>query len=424
MINQLEINDKFKEAFDLINNTQSCAFVTGNAGTGKTTFLRYYTIHAKKRTIVLAPTGVAALNCGGETIHSFFNFKSDVTLSKIKKKRLSDNSIYKKVETIVIDEASMLRCDLLDCADKFLRLNREKHQEPFGGVQMVFIGDLKQLPPVVKKEEKHIFNTVYRSPYFLSAYSLNECMLHTIELTKIYRQQEAKFVSLLKAVRSGTITVEELSELNKKVSSSILDRPMSVYLTTTNKKATYINRQYLSRINSDHAIFVAESENIENESKLLPAEHELVIKKGAQVMMLNNDARGRWVNGSIGAVDDIRTSINSDKTLICVKFPNGRVEYVEPFKWELFKYKWNETQQQIETESAGFFKQYPLKLSWAVTIHKSQGKTFDNVVIDMEYGAFAPGQLYVALSRCTSFDGIKLSRPITKKDILVPTYNF
>ncbi|MDR1086734.1 MAG: AAA family ATPase [Endomicrobium sp.] len=424
MINQLEINDKFKEAFDLINNTQSCAFVTGNAGTGKTTFLRYYAMHAKKRTIVLAPTGVAALNCGGETIHSFFNFKSDVTLSKIKKKRLSDNSIYKKVETIVIDEASMLRCDLLDCADKFLRLNREKHQEPFGGVQMVFIGDLKQLPPVVKKEEKHIFNTVYRSPYFLSAYSLNECMLHTIELTKIYRQQEAKFVSLLKAVRSGTITDEELSELNKKVSSSILDRPMSVYLTTTNKKATYINHQYLSRINSDHAIFVAESENIENESKLLPAEHELVIKKGAQVMMLNNDARGRWVNGSIGTVDDIRTSINSDKTLICVKFPNGRVEYVEPFKWELFKYKWNETQQQIETESAGFFKQYPLKLSWAVTIHKSQGKTFDNVVIDMEYGAFAPGQLYVALSRCTSFDGIKLSRPITKKDILVPTYNF
>ncbi|MDR2399275.1 MAG: AAA family ATPase [Endomicrobium sp.] len=423
MINHLEINNKFKEAFDLINNTNSCVFVTGNAGTGKTTFLRYYMMHAKKRTIVLAPTGVAALNCGGETIHSFFNFKPDVTLSKIKKKKLAETSIYKKVETIVIDEVSMLRCDLLDCVDKFLRLNRE-HQEPFGGIQVIFIGDLKQLPPVVKKEEKHIFNTVYKSPYFLSAYSLNECMLHTIELTKIYRQQEAKFVSLLNAVRNGAITDEDLSELNKRVSSSILDTPMSLYLTTTNKKAAYINHQYLSRINSDHAIFVAESENIENESKLLPAEHDLVVKKGAQVMMLNNDAKGRWVNGSIGTVNDIRTSINSNKTLICVKFPNGRIEYVEPFKWELFKYKWNESQKQIETESAGFFKQYPLKLSWAVTIHKSQGKTFDNVVIDMEYGAFAPGQLYVALSRCTSFDGIKLSRPITKKDILVPTSNF
>ncbi|MDR1474760.1 MAG: AAA family ATPase [Endomicrobium sp.] len=423
MINHLEINNKFKEAFDLINNTNNCVFVTGNAGTGKTTFLRYYMMHAKKKTIVLAPTGVAALNCGGETIHSFFNFKPDVTLSKIKKKKLAETSIYKKVETIVIDEVSMLRCDLLDCVDKFLRLNRE-HQEPFGGIQVIFIGDLKQLPPVVKKEEKHIFNTVYKSPYFLSAYSLNECMLHTIELTKIYRQQEAKFVSLLNAVRNGAITDEDLSELNKRVSSSILDTPMSVYLTTTNKKAAYINHQYLSRINSDHAIFVAESENIENESKLLPAEHDLVVKKGAQVMMLNNDAKGRWVNGSIGTVNDIRTSINSNKTLICVKFPNGRIEYVEPFKWELFKYKWNESQKQIETESAGFFKQYPLKLSWAVTIHKSQGKTFDNVVIDMEYGAFAPGQLYVALSRCTSFDGIKLSRPITKKDILVPTSNF
>jgi ATP-dependent exoDNAse (exonuclease V) alpha subunit len=424
MINQLEINDKFKEAFDLINNTNNCVFVTGNAGTGKTTFLRYYMMYAKKRTIVLAPTGVAALNSGGETIHSFFNFKPDVTLSKIKKKRLSEKSIYKKVETIVIDEVSMLRCDLLDCVDKFLSLNREKHQEPFGGVQMVFIGDLKQLPPVVKKEEKHIFNTVYKSPYFFNAYSLNECMLHTIELTRIYRQQEAKFVSLLNAVRSGTITDKELSELNKKVSSSILDRPMSVYLTTTNKKAAYINHQYLSRINSDHAIFIAESENIENESKLLPAEHNLVIKKGAQVMMLNNDVKGRWVNGSIGTVDDIRSTINSDKNLICVKFPNGRIEYVEPFKWELFKYKWNEKQEQIESESVGFFKQYPLKLSWAITIHKSQGKTFDSVIIDMEYGAFSPGQLYVALSRCTSFDGVKLSRPITKRDILVSTSNF
>jgi ATP-dependent exoDNAse (exonuclease V) alpha subunit len=424
MVNKLEINDKFKEAFDLIDKTQECIFVTGNAGTGKTTFLRYYMMHAKKKIIVLAPTGVAALNCGGETIHSFFNFKPDVTLSKIKKKKLSDKSIYKKVETIVIDEASMLRCDLLDCMDKFLRLNREQHQEPFGGVQMVFIGDLKQLPPVVKREEKYIFSSVYKSSYFLSAYSLNECMLHTVELTKIYRQQEGNFITLLNAVRNNTVSDAELCALNKKVSQDIFGKPMTVYLTTTNKKATYINHQYLSKINSEHAIFVAETENIQEDSKMLPAEYNLVLKKGAQVMMLNNDSKGRWVNGSIGIVDDIKSSINCDKTLIYVKFPNGRLEYVEPFKWELFKYKWDEKQKQIETESVGFFKQYPLKLSWAVTIHKSQGKTFDNVVIDMEYGAFAPGQLYVALSRCTSFDGISLSRPITRKDILCPTYNF
>ncbi|MDR1103977.1 MAG: AAA family ATPase [Endomicrobium sp.] len=424
MTNKLEINNKFKEAFDLIDKTHNCVFVTGNAGTGKTTFLRYYMTHAKKRTIVLAPTGVAALNCGGETIHSFFNFKPDVTLSKIKNKKLSDKSIYRKVETIIIDEASMLRCDLLDCIDKFLRINREKHKEQFGGVQMVFIGDLKQLPPVVKREEKHIFSSVYKSPYFLSAYSLNECMLHTVELTKVYRQQDLSFVALLNAVRNNTISDAELAELNKKVSSDIFGKPMSIYLTTTNNKAAHINHQYLSKINSDQAIFVAETENIEEDSKMLPAEHDLVIKKGAQVMMLNNDAKGRWVNGSIGIVEGIKNSTHSDKTLISVKFSNGRTEYVEPFKWELFKYKWNEKQEQIETESMGFFKQYPLKLSWAVTIHKSQGKTFDNIIIDMEYGAFAPGQLYVALSRCTSFDGISLSRPITKKDILVPIYNF
>jgi ATP-dependent exoDNAse (exonuclease V) alpha subunit len=417
MISKLEINDQFKEIFDLIDKTHSGVFVTGHAGTGKTTFLRYYVMHAKKGTIVLAPTGVAALNCGGETIHSFFNFKPDVTLSKIKNRKFPEKSIYKKVETIIIDEVSMLRCDLLDCIDKFLRLNREKLYEPFGGVQMVFIGDLKQLPPVVKKEEKHIFSSVYKSPYFLSAYSLKKYILHTVELTKVYRQREVKFISLLNAVRNGTINDMELIELNKRVSSNILNKQLAVYLTTTNKKATYINNQYLSKINSRHFIFIAESENIEEGSKTLPADYELVLKKGAQVMMLNNDIKGRWVNGSMGIVEDIKDSTYSNKILICVKFQNGKTEYVEPFKWELFKYKWNEKHGQIETERAGFFKQYPLRLSWAMTIHKSQGKTFDNVIIDMGDGAFAPGQFYVALSRCTSFDGINLSRPLTRKDL-------
>jgi ATP-dependent exoDNAse (exonuclease V) alpha subunit len=424
MTNKIEVNDEFKQAYNLIDKSNDCIFVTGNAGTGKTTFLRYYVTRSNKKTIVLAPTGVAALNCEGETIHSFFNFKPDVTLSKIKKKKLSEKSIYKKVETIVIDEASMLRCDILDCIDKFLRLNREKHKEPFGGVQMVFIGDLKQLPPVVKREEQHIFNSVYKSPYFLSAYSLNECMLHTVELKKIYRQQDGNFVALLNAVRNGAVGDGELAELNKKVSSLVLDKPMTVYLTTTNKKAAFINHQYLSRINSAQATFTAETENIDENSKALPAELELVIKKGAQVMMVNNDVKGRWVNGSIGIVDEIKSSTYSGRVLIHVKFPNGKIEYVEPYKWELFKYKWNEKQEQIETESAGFFKQYPLKLSWAVTIHKSQGKTFDSVIIDMEYGAFAPGQLYVALSRCTSFDGITLSRPLTKRDVIAARNQF
>ena len=420
----IEINNEFKLAYDLIAKSSDCVFVTGNAGTGKTTFLRYYMSRAQKKTVVLAPTGVAALNAGGETVHSFFNFKPDVTLSKIKKKKLSEKSIYKKVETIIIDEASMLRCDILDCIDKFLRMNRDAHRQPFGGVQMVFIGDLHQLPPVVKRDEAHIFNSVYKSPYFLSAYSLNECMLHTVELKKIYRQSETDFINLLNSVRNGNAGEPELAELNKKVSSKLLEKPMAVYLTTTNKKAALINHQYLSKLQNENAVFVAETENIEEESNVLPAEYELVIKKGAQVMMVNNDVRGRWVNGSIGIVEDIKSSLSSDKVLIYVRFPNGRVELVEPYTWELFKYSWNDELKQIETESAGFFKQYPLKLSWAVTIHKSQGKTFDNVIIDMEYGSFAPGQLYVALSRCTSFDGISLSRPLTRKDIITARFNF
>jgi PIF1 helicase. len=421
---QIEINDEFKHAFKLISETGDCVFVTGNAGTGKTTFLRYYIAKAHKKTVILAPTGVAALNAGGETVHSFFDFKPDITLSKIKKKKLTEKSIYKKVETIIIDEASMLRCDILDCIDKFLRLNRESHKEPFGGVQMVFIGDLQQLPPVVKREESHIFKTVYKTPYFISAYSLSECMLHTVELKKIYRQTENSFIKLLNSVRNGVAGDSELAALNKKVNLEAECKPMSVYLTTTNKKAAQINYQYLLKIKEENAVFVAETENIDDELRVLPAEHDLVIKKGAQVMMVNNDAKGRWVNGSIGVVQDIRSDMYSDKTIIHVKFQNGRTEQVEPYKWELFKYRWDENLQQIETESAGFFKQYPLKLSWAVTIHKSQGKTFDNVVIDMENGAFAPGQLYVALSRCTSFDGICLSRPLTKRDVFAAKLPF
>ncbi|MDR1511727.1 MAG: AAA family ATPase [Endomicrobium sp.] len=423
MTNRIEISDEFKQAYDLIDKTCECVFITGNAGSGKTTFLHYYTSCARKKTVVLATTGVAALNCGGETIHSFFNFKPDVTLSKIKKRKISEKSIYKKVETIITDEASMLRCDVLDCVDKFLKLNRER-RDPFGGVQIVFIGDLRQLPPVVNKEEQYIFNSVYKSPYFLSANSLSKCVLNIIEFKKIYRQKNAGFIKLLNAVRDGEVTDKDLQELNRKVSLNILREPMKVYLTTTNKKAASMNYSYLSKIKHKQVIFTAETKNIKESLKVFPADNELVIKKSAQIMMLNNDVNGRWVNGSVGIIKNIKRVNCSDKILIYVQFSNGRIEYVEPYKWKLFKYKWNEELKCIETETTGFFKQYPLKLSWAITIHKSQGKTFDNVVIDMNQGSFAPGQLYVALSRCISLDGITFSRPLTKRDILVPKLPF
>ena len=421
---KLEINNEFKEAFNLISKTNDCVFVTGNACTGKTTFLRYYLTHSAKKTVVLAPTGVAALNAGGETIHSFFKFKPDITLSKIKKKKLNDKSIYRNVETIIIDEASMLRCDLLDCIDKFLRLNRDAYNEPFGGVQMVFIGDLKQLPPVVTREEMQIFSSIYVSPFFLSARSLTDCFFHTVELKKVYRQTDGDFVSLLNSVRNGAAGKDDLEKLNRKVSKDLSLKPMTVYLTTTNRKAAAINFEYLSKIKENLVSFTARAENTDENSKIFPAEYELILKKGAQVMMLNNDSSGRWVNGSIATVEDIKSASDSDQTVIYVRFPNSRIEAVEPYKWELFKYKWNENLSRIETETAGFFIQYPLKLSWALTIHKSQGKTFENVIVDMDYGSFAPGQLYVALSRCTTLDGIKLSRPLTQRDILTSNFNF
>jgi ATP-dependent exoDNAse (exonuclease V) alpha subunit len=413
----IELNSEFKQALDLINHADGVpVFITGNAGTGKTTFLKYFLLNTHKKTVVLAPTGVAALNAGGQTIHSFFSFKPDVTINKIKKKKLSANSVYKKVQTIIIDEVSMLRCDLLDCIDRFLRLNRDSAR-PFGGVQIIFIGDLQQLPPVVQAREANIFKTVYSSPYFLNAHVLEESGIKTAQLKKIYRQTDADFVNLLNAVGSGTACEETLKQLNKRVCRCALEN-YSIYLTTTNKKAAEVNNYYLSKLQTEHAAFLAETENVDD-VKNFPADYELTVKKGAQVMMLNNDPSGRWVNGTIGVVESVSKQLNSDKDVIRVKFPKGNVETVEPHKWEIFKYTFNEKLNAIETERTGYFKQFPLKLSWAVTVHKSQGKQFDNVIIDLERGAFAPGQLYVALSRCTTLSGITLVKPITRRDLIL-----
>jgi ATP-dependent exoDNAse (exonuclease V) alpha subunit len=415
---KVEVNSDFKSAFEAIENSNACVFITGNAGTGKTTFLRYFVYKTNKKVVVLAPTGVAALNAGGETIHSFFKFKPNTTYQKIKKIRLREDNIYKQVETIVIDEASMLRCDLLDCIDKFLRLNRDS-SELFGGVQIVFIGDLKQLPPIVRPEEKLMFSTHYDSPYFLSSACLKNTKIETIELKKIYRQTDAHFIEILNSIRHENINDAMLKELNNLVENNIANEGFTVYLTTTNKKAHLINSERLQQIKGPEYTFIAESKNIDIKKNQMPADTELFLKRGAQVMMLNNDYYGRWVNGSIGIVEKIAVQENINSVMIHVKFPDERIEEVGMHSWDIYKYEWNAAAGQIEMKSAGYFKQYPLKLAWAVTIHKSQGKTFENVIIDMESGAFAPGQLYVALSRCVSFRGIKLARPISKRDIFM-----
>ncbi|MDR2709676.1 MAG: AAA family ATPase, partial [Elusimicrobiota bacterium] len=296
---KIEINDQFKQAFQTIETTNNCVFVTGNAGTGKTTFLKYFLAKTQKKSLVLAPTGVAALNAGGQTIHSFFKFKPNVTLSKIKKKKLSEESIYKKVETIVIDEASMLRCDILDCIDRFLRLNRERQREVFGGVQIVFIGDLKQLPPVVTPTERIIFETQYNSPYFLNALCLQEAQILTITLTKNYRQQDQNFIDLLNAIRDQRVSEEMFRKLNKQVGRLEAGDKLTIYLCTTNKKAAAVNAERLTQISEPAFVFEAQTD-VPAEINLFPADAHLTIKKGAQVMMLNNDFADRWVNGSIG----------------------------------------------------------------------------------------------------------------------------
>jgi len=414
----IEINSEFQFALNTLIKTNDNVFITGKAGTGKTTFLKYFVSQCNKKFVILAPTGVAALNAGGETIHSFFKFKTDITLDKVTKKKYGKNSIYKNLDTIIIDEVSMLRADLLDCVDKFLRLNGPVPKLPFGGVQMLFVGDLMQLPPVVTKDEEFLFKNYYDSPYFFSAKCMSEVFCHIIEFQKIYRQTDEKFINMLNSIRTNSVDDNIINSLNQNVGKKNQNQKFSVLLTTTNKSADFYNNKFLSQINSPEHIFTAETQDIDNVS-VFPANYELKLKIGAQVMMLNNDSKDRWVNGTMGVVEEISKGLSSDKTLIYVRLQNGKTEIVEQYKWELFKYKWNKDLNIIQTESAGSFSQYPMKLAWAVTIHKSQGKTFDNILIDLGYGAFAPGQLYVALSRCKNFNGISLTKPVKKNDVIV-----
>lgn len=414
----IELNEEFKKALELMEGTSKNVFITGKAGTGKSTLLEYFRDTTQKKIVVLAPTGVSALNVQGETIHSFFGFRPDITIDKIEKLLPKDAKIYKELDAIVIDEISMVRADLLDCVDKFLRLNGKKPNLPFGGIQMIFIGDLYQLPPVVTSKEKKIFTDHYESPYFFDSNVFKNLPVEFVELNKVYRQKDAKFIELLNQIRNNTITEQNLNLLNSRVGAPISQRESDfvVYLTTLNEMASKINNEYLDRLPGKAYQWLAQIEG-EFEKNAFPTDYLLTIKPGAQVMMLNNNARGRWVNGSLGRVVSVRYNKKEECDVIGVQFQEGNKEYVTPFTWEIFHFKYDETTKKIESEVVGRFSQYPLKLAWAVTIHKSQGKTFDKVIVDVGRGTFAGGQVYVALSRCTSFEGISLKKPIRKGHI-------
>ncbi|MDD5070061.1 MAG: AAA family ATPase [Candidatus Omnitrophica bacterium] len=405
-----QLNVEFLHAFEKIEHSNKCVFVTGQAGTGKSTFLKYLVKNTDKNVAVLAPTGVAAVNVAGQTIHSFFRLPPRL-IQKDDVPKLRERDTIENLDMLIIDEASMVRADLMDGIDYALRLNRNRIRSAFGGVQMVFFGDLFQLPPVVNSDVRDHIDEIYDSPYFFNAKVFKKIDLDYIELHNVFRQSDPDFVELLNKVRSKRLSLKDLAALNARAQKKCQNpKPGSVVLTTTNAKAAAINEKRLKSLPGRSYSFKAEVEG-EFDEKLCATDFCLKVKKGAQVILLRNDSQQRWVNGTIAEVCSV------DVNGVWVRL--GEDIYSLPrVKWEKVAYFYNDLEQKIETKTLGTFQQYPIKLAWAITIHKSQGQTFDDVVIDLGSGAFAHGQTYVALSRCTSLEGIILSRPVMMSDII------
>jgi hypothetical protein len=399
---------EFERAFDLLENTRRNVFLTGKAGTGKSTFLDHFRGHTRKKIAVVAPTGVAALNVYGQTIHSLFRLAPKfVDPKEIKPDR---RPLFRELELLIIDEISMVRADVFNGIDLFMRLSR-KNDRPFGGVQLCVIGDLFQLPPIVSPEEKSFFAQYYQSPFFFGTKAYINADFELVEFSSIHRQNDPAFIQVLNAIRSGICNNAQLELLNSRVNPKVVAAPGTLVLTTTNALAEDINsarlallsartRQYEGVLKGDFGM----------KGPRLPAPQQLVLKVGAQVMFVRNDSEKRWVNGSIGIVKWL------DSDTITVKTETGVWE-VEREKWKTIGYEFDERQDKIVEKALGSYTQFPLMLAWAITIHKSQGKTFERVIIDLGTGAFAPGQLYVALSRCKSLAGIALKHPINFNDI-------
>ncbi len=417
-------------ASKFVNNTNKHIFLTGKAGTGKTTFLKYIIKHTYKNAMIVAPTGIAAINAGGVTIHSLFqlpfgafvpakdntteiynHLKINNPLSLIKNLQINGTKrrLLQELDLLIIDEVSMLRADLLDAIDTVLRTIRRQSGVPFGGVQVLFIGDLLQLPPVIKDDEWQVLRSYYKSIYFFEAQALQHQKPLYIELDKIYRQTDNTFINLLNNLRTNKITQQDIELLNKyyKPDFKSTEKDSYIQLTTHNNKADSLNREALQRLNESSFIYKSSTTGDFNEFAF-PVEEKLELKKGAQIMFIKNDPSGeqRFFNGKIGIVlylsnDEIEVGFeDSPKTI-----------FVEKYEWENIKYSLNEVTNEIEERVVGTFTQYPLKLAWAITVHKSQGLTFKKAIIDIG-AAFAPGQVYVALSRLTSLDGLVLTSKI------------
>lgn len=417
----MEMNQEARLAWNIIENTNANLFLTGKAGTGKTTFLKELREHSPKRMIVLAPTGIAAINAGGVTIHSFFQLplspylpgtsfggagKNHFQFSKLKR------NIIRTLDLLVIDEISMVRCDLLDAIDSVMRRYR-RHNLPFGGVQLLMIGDLQQLAPVVTPEDEQLLNRYYGTPYFFSSRALQQAQYLTVELKTVYRQQDERFIHLLNQIRENKATDATLQELNSRYVPNFKPSKDSdyIHLTTHNYPAQQINEQELDALPSKAFHFKAEVEGTFPESSY-PADFDLVLKPGAQVMFIKNDPDHRFYNGMIGEVMDI-----TEDSIIVRSKDTHESFTLSPVEWTNAKYTLNEKSKEIEEKVEGVFRQYPLRLAWAITIHKSQGLTFEHAIIDASH-SFTHGQTYVALSRCKSLEGMVLSAPLNRRAII------
>lgn len=410
----------------IVEKTDMSLFLTGKAGTGKTTFLRDVVRHTKKKCIVLAPTGIAAVNAGAMTIHSFFQFglgpfvkgviepKSDFRIQK------SKLELIRNLQLLIIDEVSMVRADLMDHIDVELRRIR-RNSKPFGGVQLLMIGDLQQLPPIAHGGEDELLRQYYKTLYFFSSTALKSMKYSCIELKTVYRQTDGHFINILNHARECTLTNQDITDLNTRYIPDFSPRPEDGYirLMTHNRQVDYINATEMAKLDSHPFTFEAAVTGTFPEESY-PTANSLTLKKGAQVMFIKNDPERRFINGTLGEIRSI------DKNCIAVRLAeSGKTIEVEPMEWQNIRYQFDDETKEISSKQIGRFKQYPLKAAWAITVHKSQGLTFDKAIIDV-HAAFSPGQAYVALSRCRTLEGLVLSSPVSAsvfmKDKAVDAY--
>lgn len=429
-INKIELdNEGFKKALQIVQFTHNSLFLTGKAGTGKSTFLKYIASTTKKKHIILAPTGIAAINAGGTTLHSFFKLPFHPLLPNDQQYSVrhirqtlkyngEKSKLIREVELIIIDEISMVRADIIDFIDKILRIYNRNMKEAFGGKQMLFVGDIYQLEPVLKAEDRKLLQNFYPSNYFFDAKVFQQFPLVSIELSKVYRQTDPTFISILDRIRTNNTSESDLSLLNQHVQENDQENDtndkMSITLSTRRDTVDWINAQELDKLPDEAVTF---NGNITGEfpESSLPTSMELSLKVGAQIMFIKNDSEKQWVNGTIGVI----IGIDEDGGFLYIHTEDGESLQVQREMWENIRYHFNEQEQKIEEEQIGTFVQFPIKLAWAITVHKSQGLTFKNVIIDFTGGVFAGGQTYVALSRCTRLEGITLREPIKRKDIFV-----